>query len=124
MYLDLSKRGLRVAFQTDWQVEVMEAIWNTKSLTSLQAYKLSLTFGEQPSRTSVIYFLNRMVAEGLLSSEPITLEGHLQFLYKAKELSVRQDDVVSYPFDANEGDFKKYLIRALEMALMEVPEGG
>lgn len=124
MLLDLSQKGLRVAFPEDWQVEVMMEVWRKGQITSAQAHDLTVVFGPKVGRTSVIYFLNRMVKEGLLTSDPVKEDGHLQFLYKINPLVVMQDAVVGYPFPSSPEGFKEYLVKALQMALREVPVSG
>jgi predicted transcriptional regulator len=116
----LTQRGLRVAFEHDWQVEVMEAAWKQKQITSAEAFEISGNLGALVSRTSVIYFLNRMVDENLLVSEPVNREGHLQFLYTVRPIIEGTDGVKHASPEA----FKAWLFIELSKALAEVPESG
>lgn len=120
MLLDLNQKGLRVAFPHDWQVEVMMEAWKKGQITSAEAYDLCIAFGATVSRTSVIYFLNRMVEERILLSDPVKREGHLQALYRTNNFITNSGGLPQATAEA----FKKSLVFQLRRALMEVSEGG
>ena len=88
MKFDTSEKGLKTLFKP-YQVALLEHIWELNNpgrvgVTSGQAYKYLENDPEKKSRASVIFFLNDMVEEGVLSYEEKTGKGGYHRVYYPK----------------------------------------
>jgi hypothetical protein len=88
MKFDIKQEGLRTLFKP-YQILLMEHLWDLNGktrvgLNSGQAHKYLLDKPETKSRTSVIFFLNDMVEEGILDYEEKTGKGGYHRVYYPK----------------------------------------
>jgi predicted transcriptional regulator len=85
MIFDTSGEGLLTLFKP-YQAALMEHIWELNNpgrtgVTSGQAYKFLQNHPDSKSRASVIFFLNEMVAEGVLEYEEESGKGGYHRVY-------------------------------------------
>jgi predicted transcriptional regulator len=88
MKFDTSKEGLLTLFKP-YQAALLEHIWklnnpSTTGITSGQAHKFLQKHPDKKSRASVIFFLNDMVDEGVLSYEEESGKGGYHRVYYPK----------------------------------------
>lgn len=80
--MDLSKKDLHMFFR-DWQVKVLNYLWENKEGFSVKELYASL--GEDTiSRASILYFLNEAVDNGLVEKEITTGRGGIRGIYSSK----------------------------------------
>ncbi len=88
MKFDTKQEGLETLFKP-YQALLLERIWELnenqrKGVTSGQAHKYLQDTTESKSRASVIFFLNDLVEEGILSYEERTGKGGYHRVYFPK----------------------------------------
>ena len=88
MIFDTSEKGLLTLFKT-YQAALMEHIWELNNpertgITSGPAYEFLKDHPDSKSRASVIFFLNYMVEEGILTYEEKTGKGGYHRVYYPK----------------------------------------
>jgi len=88
MKFDISKEGLLTLFKP-YQAALLEHIWklnnpSTTGITSGQAHKFLQDHPDNKSRASVIFFLNDMVEEGVLTYEEESGKGGYHRVYYPK----------------------------------------
>ena len=88
MKFDTSQEGLLTLFKP-YQAVLLEHIWKLNNpsrtgITSGQAHEFLQNHPDKKSRASVIYFLNDMVEEGVLTYEERTGKGGYHRVYYPK----------------------------------------
>jgi len=88
MKFDTSEKGLLTLFKP-YQAALLEYIWELNNpsrtgITSGQAYEFLKDHPDRKSRASVIFFLNDMVDEGVLSYKERTGKGGYHRVYYPK----------------------------------------
>ena len=88
MKFDTSEKGLLTLFKP-YHAALMEQIWKLNNpgrtgITSGQAYEFLKDHPESKSRASMIFFLNDMVEEGILTYEEKTGKGGYHRVYYPK----------------------------------------
>jgi predicted transcriptional regulator len=88
MKFDTSEKGLLTLFKP-YQAALMEHIWKLNNpertgITSGQAYEFLKDHPDSKSRASVIFFLNDMVEEGVLTYEEESGKGGYHRVYYPK----------------------------------------
>lgn len=88
MKFDTSEKGLLTLFKP-YQAALLEHIWELNEggvvgVNSGQAYRFLQDHPDKKSRASVIFFLNDMVEEGVLSYEERTGKGGYHRVYYPK----------------------------------------
>jgi predicted transcriptional regulator len=88
MIFDTSEKGLLTLFKP-YQAALMEHIWKLNNpyrtgITSGQAYEFQKDHPDGKSRASMIFFLNDMVEEGILTYEEKTGKGGYHRVYYPK----------------------------------------
>jgi predicted transcriptional regulator len=88
MRFDASEKGLLTLFKP-YQAALMEHIWKINNpertgITSGQAFEFLKDHPDSKSRASVIFFLNDMVEEGVLSYEERSGKGGYHRIYYQK----------------------------------------
>lgn len=112
MLVDLDGRGIGVYFSKPWMRVVIRAAWEKGEITSAEAW--GLVYLAAP-RSTVIAFLNRCVADGILIKEPSPRSEKvgLEYLYKTKPLKTDPE----IEFEPSEHGFKSYLLARFTFAL-------
>lgn len=85
MKFDIKQKGLQTLFKP-YQVLLLEHLWNLNKksrsgISSAQAYSFLQEKPEKKSRTSIIFFFNDMVDEGILEYEEKTGKGGVHRIY-------------------------------------------
>jgi hypothetical protein len=88
MKFDTSKEGLHTLFKP-YQAALLERIWELNNpsrngMTSGQAHEFLMNHPDKKSRASVIFFLNDMVDEGVLTYEEESGKGGYHRVYFPK----------------------------------------
>ena len=110
MKFDTSENGLLTLFKP-YQAALLEHIWELNGggvrvgINSGQAHKFLQDHPDKKSRASVIFFLNDMVEEGVLSYEEKTGKGGYHRVY--------------YP-NMNREQFAQYVVETITEKLKEV----
>ena len=109
MKFDTTEKGLLTLFKP-YQAALLEHIWELNNpsrtgITSGQAHEFLQDHPDKKSRASVIFFLNDMVEEGVLSYEEKTGKGGYHRVY--------------YP-NMNREQFAQYVVETITEKLKEV----
>jgi predicted transcriptional regulator len=88
MKFDMSEKGLLTLFKP-YQAALLEHIWELNNpdrvgITSGQAYEFMKDHPDSKSRASLIFFLNDMVEEGILTYEEESGKGGYHRVYYPK----------------------------------------
>ena len=107
MIFDLNQTGLRRIYRP-WQIEVLKHFWNTNtSLTSREAYnhlkqkgiKTDLNKRNTVSRASIIYFLDDLITDGILTYTEKTGKGGYHRIYSLAPIAETEDKFKEYVFE-------------------------